>query len=62
MNRNEILKKFGEHYLIHLEKQALKHLRNNNLFWDGDVLLVSRKAKFLTDGIVADLFILQLEA
>lgn len=62
VNRNKILKKFGEHYVIHLETQALKHLRNNNLFWDGDVLLVSRKAKFLTDGIVSDLFILHLGA
>ena len=62
VNRNEILKKFGKRYVIHLETQALKHLRNNNLFWDGDVLLVSRKAKFLTDGIVSDLFILHLGA
>jgi oxygen-independent coproporphyrinogen-3 oxidase len=50
---------FGSSYRVFLEKQVKKHLLSRSLFWDGDVLKVSRHAKFLTDGIASDLFMLR---
>ena len=49
---------FGEQYASYLESQVNQHLEQNNLFWDGDNLKITQKAKFLTDGIAADLFML----
>jgi len=51
--------KFGEHYIRYLEKQVENHLMSQRLFWDGDTLKVSKNAKFLTDGIASDLFIIK---
>ena len=50
-------KSFGNTYVTYLEEQVARHLHKRNLFWDGDSLKISNKAKFLTDGIAADLFI-----
>ena len=50
-------KSFGNTYVTYLEEQVARHLHERNLFWDGDFLKISNKAKFLTDGIAADLFI-----
>lgn len=55
-----IQKRFGERYAKLLETQAEKHLVNQHLFWDGDTLKVTQKAKFLVDGIASDLFLLKL--
>lgn len=52
---------FGEVYRNYLLKQAAQHLEQQLLFFDGDILKVSRKGKFLTDGIAADLFLVNLE-
>jgi len=49
---------FGEQYSNYLEKQAENYLINQKLYWDGDALKVSKTAKFLTDGIASDLFLL----
>ncbi len=49
---------FGKTYTKYLEEQADRHLNQRNLFWDGDYLKVAKKAKFVTDGIAADLFII----
>ena len=49
---------FGKTYTKYLEEQADRHLNQRNLFWDGDYLKVAKKAKFITDGIAADLFII----
>ena len=48
---------FGSTYVSYLEEQVSRHLHKRNLFWDGNFLKISNKAKFLTDGIAADLFI-----
>ena len=48
---------FGKRYTLYFEDQVKRHLKYRNLFWDGDYLKVAKKAKFLTDGIAADLFI-----
>ena len=50
---------FGSKYVVFLEKQMKKHLMSRSLFWDGDVLKVSKHARFLTDGIASDLFMLR---
>ncbi|MDC3276364.1 radical SAM family heme chaperone HemW [Flavobacteriaceae bacterium] len=47
---------FGDRYGMYLEEQATRHLSENYFFWDGDHLKVSAKAKFLTDGLASDLF------
>ena len=48
---------FGKRYTLYFEDQVKRHLKYRNLFWDGDYLKVAKKAKFLTDGIAADLFL-----
>ena len=50
---------FGDHYSSYLEKQVEDHLIDQRVFWDGDVLKVSKSGKFLTDGIASDLFLLK---
>ncbi len=52
---------FGILYKKHVLNQAQKHLDEHLLFLDGDKLLVTRKGKFLSDGIASDLFLLNLE-
>ena len=51
---------FGPNYKDYLLKQAEKHLAEHLLFLDGDRLLVTKKGKFLSDGIASDLFLLNL--
>jgi oxygen-independent coproporphyrinogen-3 oxidase len=53
-----IKKVFGNTYSAYFEEQVGRHLEQRNIFWDGDCLKVSRQAKFLTDGIASDLFII----
>ena len=50
---------FGKHYSDYLEKQVENHLIDQRVYWDGDDLKVTKKAKFLTDGIASDLFLLK---
>ena len=47
---------FGTSYGMYLEEQAARHLSEQYFFWDGDHLKVSARAKFLTDGLASDLF------
>lgn len=56
---HKINETFGKHYSNYLEKQVENHLIDQRLYWDGDVLKVSKSAKFLTDGIASDLFLLK---
>jgi len=51
---------FGETYRKYLSEQAKKHIEEHLLFLDADVLRVSQKGKFFTDGLAADLFLLNL--
>lgn len=51
---------FGEKYKEYLLQQAHKHLQEHLLFLDDDILLVTKKGKFLSDGISSDLFLLNL--
>ncbi|KAA1244059.1 radical SAM family heme chaperone HemW [Aquimarina sp. RZ0] len=52
---------FGDTYKKHLLNQAQKHLDEQLLFLDGDTLSVTKKGKFLSDGIASDLFLLNLK-
>jgi oxygen-independent coproporphyrinogen-3 oxidase len=54
--------KFGDSYQEYLLQQAEIHIANHLLFLDGDRLKVTKKGKFLSDGIAADLFLLNLDS
>lgn len=57
----DIKVRFGSKFAQLFEEQVEKHLTYKHLFWDGDTVKVSQKAKFLVDGIASDLFLLNLE-
>ena len=59
VSQQKINETFGKHYSNYLEKQVENHLIDQRLYWDGDALKVSKSAKFLTDGIASDLFLLK---
>ena len=54
----EVTTQFGVHFSNYVEKQTNKHLLTNNVYWDGDSLKIKKHARFLTDGIASDFFIL----
>lgn len=51
---------FGQKVYTYLLQQAQTHIDNHFLFQEGDRLYVTKKGKFLSDGIAADLFMLNL--
>ncbi len=55
-----IEKEFGSIYKEYLLQQAQKHIQEQLLFLDEDTLLVTKKGKFLSDGIASDLFLVNL--
>ena len=55
---NDIQARFGVRFAGLFEQQLEKHLLQQNLFWDGDTVKVTQKARFLVDGIASDLFLL----
>jgi oxygen-independent coproporphyrinogen-3 oxidase len=55
-----VLSEFGPKYLEYLLQQAEPHRQNHLLYLDGDTLLISKKGKFLADGIASDLFMVNL--
>jgi len=55
-----IIEEFGEHYHKYLLQQADKYLEEQLLYMDGDILLATKKGRFLADGIAADLFLINL--
>jgi oxygen-independent coproporphyrinogen-3 oxidase len=50
--------KFGSHFRELLEKEVEPQIASKILYWDGDVLKISRDSMFLVDGVASDLFIL----
>lgn len=60
ISMEKVERDFGKKYLEYLLQQAQKHIENHLLFLDGDLLLVTQKGKFLSDGLSADLFLLNL--
>ncbi len=52
---------FGNTYFKYLNKQAQQHLTTGLLEIKDKKLLVTKKGKFLSDGIASDLFLLNLQ-
>ncbi len=52
---------FGENYRKYLLEQSQKHLNEHLLYLDDGKLLVTKKGKFLSDGIASDLFMLNFK-
>jgi len=48
--------RFGLRFAMYLEEQAARNLEEQHFYWDGDHLKIAKSAKFLTDGLAADLF------
>jgi len=57
---SEISARFGARFVALLEEMSEEPLQNRFLFWDGDALKVTRKGKFLVDGLASDLFLINL--
>ncbi len=57
---DKVEKQFGLKYKEYLLTQAQKNMEAHLLFQDGDRLVVTKKGKFLSDGIASDLFLLNL--
>lgn len=57
---NKVVTDFGSPYKDYLLQQADHFLKEHLLYLDGDTLLVSRKGKFLSDGIASELFMINL--
>lgn len=55
-----IYNEFGVDFHKYLFKQAEKYIKDDLLFIENNTLLVSKKGKFLVDGIAADLFMINL--
>ena len=56
----KIVSEYGKKYRAYLLQQAEKHLEEHLLYIDGDILLTTKKGRFLADGIASDLFMLNL--
>ena len=57
---SEISTRFGARFVALLEEMSEEPVQNRFLFWDGDALKVTRKGKFLVDGLASDLFLINL--
>ena len=53
-----IEQEFGEKYLKYLQNQTKKYLNQDLLYLEKDILKITKKGKFLSDGISSDLFML----
>ncbi|MEC3964320.1 radical SAM family heme chaperone HemW [Flagellimonas halotolerans] len=58
---DRIASEFGENYQKYLKQQAVKFLEQDFLVLEDGKLLTTQKGKFLTDGIAADLFMVNLK-
>jgi oxygen-independent coproporphyrinogen-3 oxidase len=56
-----IAREYGKKYAAYLIQQCQKHIQQKLLVLDDDILKVTKKGKFLADGIAADLFMLNLD-
>jgi oxygen-independent coproporphyrinogen-3 oxidase len=56
----KVEEEFGKSYKKYLLDQSQKHIDKHLLYIDGDKVLVTKKGKFLSDGIASDLFKINL--
>lgn len=61
INLMEVETLFGTQRKDFLMEQAQMHLKNHLLSLEGQSILVTKKGKFLSDGIASDLFLLNLD-
>ncbi|WMI67094.1 radical SAM family heme chaperone HemW [Aestuariibaculum sp. YM273] len=52
----KVAQNFGENYRTYILKQSEKHRNQQLLYIEDDKLIVTKKGKFLSDGIASDLF------
>lgn len=57
----EIKTQYGERFYNYFLEHAQKHIEEHLLFIEEDRVYVSKKGKFLSDGIASDLFLLNLQ-
>ncbi len=57
---DKVASEYGKKYREYLLKQAEKYMQEHMLYLDGDLLLTTKKGRFLADGIASDLFMLNL--
>ena len=57
---SKIASEYGQKYREYMMLQAEKHITKHLLYIDGDILLTTKKGRFLSDGIAADLFMVNL--
>lgn len=60
ISMREVLSNFGPKFVEYLTQQSQSHLDAGWLLMDGDRLIVTKKGKFLSDGIASDLFLIEL--
>jgi oxygen-independent coproporphyrinogen-3 oxidase len=60
ISQNKIQSEFGTLYYEYLMQQSDKYIKEEMLFADGDKISVTKKGKFLCDGIASDLFMIKL--
>ncbi len=58
---SRVAQEFGAKYKEYLMLQADKFIQEHLLYFDGDVLLATKKGKFLADGIASDLFMIKMK-
>lgn len=58
---DRITTEFGQKYLDYLLKQTKKFITDDLLSIENGVLLITKRGKFLADGIASDLFFINLE-
>ncbi len=57
----KVKQEFGDQYKEYLLQQAQKYIDEHLLFLDNNTLLITKKGKFLSDGIASDLFLVNLK-
>lgn len=57
----EISEALGSNYKVYLLKQASQHIASGLLQYKNERLIVTKKGKFLSDGIASDLFLVELQ-
>ena len=58
---DKIRNEFGTGYYEYLLDQSDKYIKEKLLVTEGDKLSVTKKGKFLCDGIASDLFMIKLK-
>ena len=58
---SEVEEEFGKDYLDYLQREAQGPMAEGNLILEENTLRISKNGKFLSDGIAADLFLVDLE-